>query len=314
MPTHSDPRRSSQKVSSLCASLEPDTIDVLVAPEMCLSGYVFQGLNEIKPFCEQARDPDGPTVELSTSLSKRIGCYTLMGFPEFSPDASALTNASTPFDARPESEQQQQHTSPSTQHYYNSALLTSPNGEIAHVFRKHFLFSDDERWSGPGAGFQFIDVDVRGGSAQVRIAVGICMDLNPYAFKTNFEKCEFTTWCRDNRVGLVLVPMAWLSGGGQEGTETDWDVVDYWAARCAPLWEDVDCVFVACNRTGTEGGELCVCGRISGVVGLCSSRRPFPHRIDIRGLVDDDFVWKGQETSCGSGHGEAGGGAVGPDC
>lgn len=267
-PTHSQPDVSAVKAQSLLDKVSPRSVDLLVAPEMCLTGYVFRDLDHVKGMCEDAKEDQGATIRLAKGASRRIECYSLMGFPEVEPPrlSSQPVQASRPFDARPKAEQ----TQPSAQesrsgpHYYNSAILTSPSGTPLHTFRKHFLFNDDERWCEAGAGFQYIDIPLTP-SSTIRVAVGICMDINPYQFKSDFELYEFASWCVDHQVDMVVLPMAWLCStdtGKGEAEEPHLDVVNYWAARFAPLMERGEqgnkVILIACNRTGTEGGEYCV--------------------------------------------------------
>lgn len=286
-PTYANPQTSARRVEELTARWPPGSIDLLVAPEMCLTGYVFDGLGEIKGLCEDVRDEGSkrPTIDFARSLSKRLGCHTLLGFPEVEHGGcgggrESKTRASAAFDARPEAAVSNESGPPSHPRYYNSAILTSPDGSITNTFRKHFLFDDDERWCGRqgGAGFQFIDLPLGKNGASTRIAVGICMDLNPFRFQTPWERFEFASFCRDNSVDVVVLSMAWLSNKAEteveaqkeekqaqaESMEPNFDTINYWAMRCEPLWkqdsEDTSnkkrTILVAANRTGTERSEF----------------------------------------------------------
>lgn len=276
-PHYGKPEESRKKVEALCSAIVPGSLDLLVAPEMALTGYIFKDLKDIEPLCEEVglaapRSGGNTTISLAQSLSQRLKCYTLMGFPEVvrsPPESSTGTEdpvVSTPFDARPIPDSTP--SPPSYPAYYNSALLTSPAGRVLHSFRKHFLFEADETWSLPGPGFQYIDLPPPLG----RLAVAICMDLNPYRFETPWEKMELTRWCEEQEVQTLVMPMAWLRGEveGSEGQigqggegQMNLKVVNYWASRCEPLWEKRSeggkparqTLFVTSNRTGKEEGK-----------------------------------------------------------
>lgn len=56
---------------------------------------------------------------------------------------------------------------------FNSALLADPHGNLAGVFRKHFLYEADTPWADEGRGFSYVDLPGLG-----RVCIAICMDLN----------------------------------------------------------------------------------------------------------------------------------------
>lgn len=262
-PCYADPAASRAKAEAICSSLSlEDGIDLLVAPEMCLTGYIFDSAEQVRSLCEARNESEGVTIEMAKALSKRLGCYTLMGFPEVVRTPDVEEQNCQAFDARPTSNVAFR----SYPRWHNSAVLVSPDGSIVHVFRKHFLFSTsptakdrDTLWANEGPGFQCVDLPNIG-----RLAVGICMDLNPYRFEELFEKYELATWCREQEVDVLALPMAWLSSrpnhdaGGED--DPDFDVINYWAVRCMPLWRQErkgkSTLFVAVNRTGKERGEL----------------------------------------------------------
>ncbi|CAO1625819.1 unnamed protein product [Sympodiomycopsis kandeliae] len=270
-PTHSDPSESSERVESLCRDIPPNSLDILIAPEMCLTGYRFDHPSKIQSLCEDVVEQKGVTLDLAKRLSRSLGCYTLFGFPERANGARKEPSevvVSQPFDARsrlesintssqenPTADQGnltagQGDTTPESERYYNSAILTSPTGELLHSFRKHFLFTDDKIWCQEGPGFQSLTLK------DAKIGIGICMDLNPYEFKTDFERYEFGTWCADQDIRVILMPMAWLSSGSSKG-DIDIDTIEYWAQRCQPLWKEGEkenkTWLVTANRTGSEG-------------------------------------------------------------
>lgn len=274
-------------VARLIAERKMLPIDLLVLPELALTGYVFEDWQEIEPLLEDARlfkndrgaavvaneeeetisafiascktacgSSAQPSLALASHLAQYLHCHVVIGFPEL---GSYRTSISLPaFDARPEDIQP---TSSPDDHdrAFNSAALFSPGGNLLHVFRKHFLYETDDVWASEGPGFQSIALPGLG-----NVCIAICMDLNPYKFVTEFQKCELATFCVENDVDLLVMPMAWLlPKDEQQGEKTSLSTVNYWALRCLPFFEKPTNgdssnasrtrYFVATNRTGTEG-------------------------------------------------------------
>lgn len=130
-------------------SLSPGQVDLLVLPEMALSGYMFKSLSEIRPYLE--RPVVGATAVLASSLAKRLECHVVAGYPE--------AHESDPLAATGEEARG-----------YNSAVLASPSGVIGN-YRKTFLFETDKNWALEGNGFTHFDLPQPLG----RVAIGICM-------------------------------------------------------------------------------------------------------------------------------------------
>lgn len=135
-------------------SIAPGAVDLLVLPEMALSGYMFATPSAILPYLEQARV--GPTSVLATALAARLRCYVVAGYPESIPDAAA---------ARNEVEAEGLGVG------WNSAVLAAPNGTVVGNYRKTFRFETDKTWAREGDGFAFFDLPEPLG----RVAIGICM-------------------------------------------------------------------------------------------------------------------------------------------
>lgn len=286
-PHHSNPSASRQRLLDLTAHLsKSDGIHLLIAPEMALAGYVFEGeagKAKIRGMAERFGSREafaGETTAHSVAreLSLRLGCHTLIGYPEVVlPGDEEAAVVAKPVDRRPTPAGEHavvadtRSSSSSSPCYYNSALLTSTQGEALHTFRKHFLFDADVLWCDEGPGFQCIDLtldDQEGNRRPVRVGVAICMDINPYRFQTPFDTFELTRWAHEQKVDVLAMPMAWLTDYGDEhvaqhAKETNLDSVNYWAARCEPFWRktgdghdtEKHTILVTANRTGKEGGE-----------------------------------------------------------
>ncbi len=70
-------------------------LDLLVLPEMALSGYKFSDEAHIAPHLESLHGDGaegGPTLALARALAHELGCYVLAGFPE---DATRTASEST---------------------------------------------------------------------------------------------------------------------------------------------------------------------------------------------------------------------------
>ncbi|KAG7194633.1 Carbon-nitrogen hydrolase [Scheffersomyces spartinae] len=182
-------------------STKEKEVDLIVLPELALTGYNFDSPQHIKPFLEPTPPGDGVSFLLAQELSKQYKCFTLIGYPETTP---------------------QQVT-------HNSCLLTAPLGSLLVNYRKTFLYETDKQWGchenpeKPDDYPFFPKFDIiwdksyylnRDGEKDykpIRTALGICMDMNPYEFTAPFNKFEFSLSCLINQVKLILFPTAWLS-------------------------------------------------------------------------------------------------------
>jgi protein N-terminal amidase len=151
-------------------------------------------------------------------------------------------------------------------------------------YRKTNLFCVDEFWAKPGTGFAVIDLP---GPLNVRVALGVCMDLNvqPPDTWSSLEggPYELATFTRDNQADVLILLNAWLASNQEAVVEVEPDgpdicVLDYWYTRLRPLWslEDdgsnqtvKDTTVVVCNRCGREDGTDVVTSR-----GTCSILTP----------------------------------------
>lgn len=163
--------------------------DLIVLPELALTGYNFKSPTHISPYLEKVGC--GKSYEFGHLLSKRWNCLTLLGYPEKFED-SKLNKI------------------------YNSAMLIDPKGEVIYNYRKTHLFETDKTWgcSESPDGFKAFDLTINGES--IRSTIGICMDLNPYEFKAPFDIYEFTTIAAKEQCRLILIPTAWMNSNWDE--------------------------------------------------------------------------------------------------
>lgn len=191
-------------------------VNLLVLPEMLFSGYVFKSRSEIEPFLEDPSDPGSPTVAFAIQTARMLRAYVACGFPE-------------------------KHGKQA----FNSQLVVSPRGDIAHVYRKHFLYETDETWAAEGPAFEAYELPGVG-----KVGSGICMDLNPYRFQTPFEAFEFGNAMRKAHPGVLLLSMNWIA---HETDHLKEELLAYWKLRLYPL-RGQPCIAVIANRSGTERG------------------------------------------------------------
>ena len=206
---------------------EKDDIDIIVFPEMALSGYIFDNAQDIQPYMSLYNQ--GEQYEFVSNLSKRLKCYSFLGYAEVTQEG----------------------------HYYNSCFIITPEGESLPSYRKHFLYTDDERWSLEGKNFGYIEITTKKG-IQLKLGIGICMDINPYKFKSPFKKMEFANHCLNKNVDLIIFPTNWIDSEPNDTSELHkHDLWSYWMERMEPYKKknskNKKNVYMLCaNRIGTE--------------------------------------------------------------
>lgn len=239
-------KSNTANISKLVAqAVNKNPLDILLLPELALTGYNFKSPAAIEPFLEPTSA--GVSTDFARQLSKKYNCFTMIGYPE---KAQSKT--------------------------YNSAVFTSPTGEVLHHYRKSHLYETDEVWGcseNPGTKFEAFKFVAdknyyhkRSAVAEkvpvITAAAGICMDLNPYKFEAPFTEYEMARSCLENNVHLILCPMAWLSvttvgGTSRREGQPEIDTVGYWVQRFSPLVDlEQPVAVVTSNRTGAEDNVL----------------------------------------------------------
>lgn len=166
---------NTKKIIHFIETAVRDGSDLIVFPELCLTGYdVFTDENtgnaERSALCEQLY---GRSVEKITSIAKKCGVFVTFGFGETYKDK-----------------------------FYNSAVLISDDGEV-NVYRKIHLFSKEGLFFARGSKPALVD------TPWGKIGVGICYDtynfpellryyafngarlyLNPTAMALEGESCK----------------------------------------------------------------------------------------------------------------------------
>ncbi|KAF9894058.1 Carbon-nitrogen hydrolase [Aspergillus nanangensis] len=201
-------------ISDGLETLKPD---LLVLPELALTGYNFPSLEAIKPYVEAAGQ--GPCGTWARQTAQKYHCKVCVGYPEI--------EQTTESDAGP--------------CYYNSLLVVDQKGEVVLNYRKTFLYYTDETWATEGdAGRSFHSLAVKETAAVVPTSFGICMDINPYKFEAPFTAWEFAHRVLESKSRLVVLSMAWLTLLSREELDAladkpDMNTFNYWVQRFWPL-------------------------------------------------------------------------------
>lgn len=136
---YKEPQINRGKLIELNEKAALEGADIILNPEMAISGYSFSSRQDIREFVETS---EGETIKRLSEISRRHGKYICTGFAE-----KCLE----------------------TDIYYNSAFVLDPRGEIICRHRK---FNAESKWACPGSIFQENTFDTRWG----RVGVLICSD------------------------------------------------------------------------------------------------------------------------------------------
>ncbi|KAI9760219.1 MAG: hypothetical protein M4579_001835 [Chaenotheca gracillima] len=195
-------------------------LDLLMFPELALTGYNHPSLESIEPYLEPTTS--GPSTDYARRLALHHNCHVSIGYPE-----TTLT---------------------SPPKRYNSVVLLSPTGDVLVNYRKSFLYYTDETWAEEGdGGFYAGKVDRLG-----KISMGICMDINPQKFTAPWDSYEFSNHALAASSDLIILTMAWLSSPASDPSSglsppsppepsdpslPNIDTLSYWLARLKPFIE-----------------------------------------------------------------------------
>ncbi|KAJ5043046.1 uncharacterized protein L3040_004434 [Drepanopeziza brunnea f. sp. 'multigermtubi'] len=235
------------RADSVLNRANPQNLDLLVLPELAFTGYNFRSLHHISPYLEPMTS--GITSLWARTTALKYNCVVTAGYPE-------KVDLSPKWPASPE--------------YYNSAITVNADGETIANYRKSFLFYTDETWAleGPDG---FYDGNIEGLGD---VAMGICMDLNPYKFEAAWNAWEFAHHVLHRQSNLIILSMAWMTRENGRSfcrtpKEPDMDTLSYWLARLEPIIRnegEEEIIAVFANRTGTE--ENAVYAGSSAVLGI----------------------------------------------
>jgi predicted amidohydrolase len=126
-------------VEKVISALSGETLDLVVLPELFNAGYQFVSKDEVSGLAEEV--PSGYTTQKLVAFSRQKGVYIAAGIAEREGGR-----------------------------FFNSAVLTGPEGFIG-VYRKTHLFFEEKLWFSPGdTGFRVWETPIG------RIGIMICFD------------------------------------------------------------------------------------------------------------------------------------------
>jgi predicted amidohydrolase len=192
-PVKGDPAASLAALAKLIVAAGEQGAQLIVCPEMALTGYLFPDAATVAPLAEPA--DGGSFAELAT-LAARYSAYLVCGYPEL----GAATGVGRP-------------------PLYNSARVIGPQGQLLYNYRKRLLYDSDWTWANPGDTPYPLLPLVAPAAEPVAgpppiCSVGICMDLNDD---------RFTAFLRQQAPSVVAFCTNWLDEGV--------DVLGYWRYR-----------------------------------------------------------------------------------
>ncbi|KAF3275691.1 Carbon-nitrogen hydrolase, variant 2 [Orbilia oligospora] len=229
-----------------------EKVDVLVLPELAFTGYVFDSKASIRPYLE--RTTSGISTQWAQQTSRRLRCYTVVGYPELANEyrpPSRYPRVSDPFSETSIDTTDEDNDDDTIQNYcYNACVVTSPDGEVLMNYRKTFLYVTDECWASEGSCFGTTTftfptnpTSPTSPKKEITVALGICMDLNPYKFEAPFEAYEFANHIISSGAQLAIVPMAWETKDPYDDSRLQRNAkvmhhstVNYWSIRLEPLF------------------------------------------------------------------------------
>jgi predicted amidohydrolase len=128
-----------QNLNTVLEAAAHADMDLLVLPEFFATGYQYASLEEVAQLSETI--PDGHTTNVLADFAREKGIYIVAGLPEKSGNT-----------------------------FYNSAVLTGPEGFIGSYRKAHLFFEENLFFTPGNSGFHVWDTDIG------RIGIMICFD------------------------------------------------------------------------------------------------------------------------------------------
>ncbi len=179
------PHDVASNLESVCVRLEQVAAELVVLPELCFSGYLFESRSQLSRVAEPV--PDGPTCRRLTGVCRDRGLNLVYGAAERAGDR-----------------------------IFNSAVLLTCRGDC-QVWRKAHLFMDEKDIFDPGdLPFPVYDVDGVGigmlvcfdyifpESARSLALKGARVICHPSNLVLDYAQSVTLTRCIENRVFWVL--------------------------------------------------------------------------------------------------------------
>lgn len=215
------PELNQEHIKYLLEPIRNRLIDMIILPEMAITGYVFpekKGMHDLAEVCGQ-----GPQFAFFAQLAVEYKAYVFAGYPERVSDTE----------------------------YYNSMYCIDRSGNLIVNYRKHCLYEEDKRYFLAGEKFKTLEVTTLGGRT-LKVVPAICMDLN-YSSPEKYFDYELATFCKEEEADAIVFLANWLKGD----TVGNY-MIKYWVQRLEPLVGDgtsgKQVHFLCANRIGIEGG------------------------------------------------------------
>ena len=204
---------------------ENDQIDLVLFSEMALTGYTFDSKEDISPYTSYS--DEGETFEFCSYISKKLKCYTFLGFPEKVRENKNL---------------------------YNSLMITDRNGQLIKSYHKKYLFKDDKNWCNPGDKFEYIDIETNCGK-KARLALAICLDIYYSSSPDESFKFEYAKYFCDKNINFIIFPTNWADNNHDDNSTNCIfnSINDKWLKPLFPLFKEGierNLYLLAADRTG----------------------------------------------------------------
>ena len=216
-----------ENIKNLTEMIKPfsknDKIDIVLFTEMALTGYFFDSKKDIGPYTSYCNK--GETFEFCSNVSKKLKCYTFLGYPEKTENSN----------------------------FYNSLMITDRNGKLIKSYHKKNLYKDDKKWCTPGDKFEYIDIETNSGKT-ARLALGICLDYYYSSQEFNYEYAKF--FCNKN-INFFIFPTNWADSNHEDNSDENIfkSINDNWLYPLSPIIKEAEkrnIYLLAADRTGIE--------------------------------------------------------------
>ena len=212
-PPKGKPEQARKELLRLIEAAGREGADLVVCPELATTGYMWDSPQELVPHSES---PRGPTFQMLSAAAKKHHSWIVCGFaerflhhPDQDPGGQGRRMASL----------------------FNSALVVTPEGNLATCYRKVCLYEADRNWANPGWRRPVCPTPMG------RVAPAICMDINDP---------KFADFLQDTHPDIIAFCTNWIEEGQP--------VHPYWMQRLSG-WSGW---LVAANSWGEDRGvEFC---------------------------------------------------------
>lgn len=139
-PDFGEPEANLRRTCDLIEEAAARGAEIIVLPELCVSGYVFNTRREVAGLSESI--PQGPSVTAWTDIARQRGVFVVGGVCERDGDT-----------------------------YYNSAAVVGPSGYLGTYRKTHLFFEEKMFFESGNLGFPIFQLPMG------KIGVLICYDL-----------------------------------------------------------------------------------------------------------------------------------------